>query len=74
MRLHLPKLGRIVGLGKFIAGAVRVIQAANGATGGGSNKDECVVCGKRIRKHRKVTGEGRVCSVACAHFWVENMS
>jgi hypothetical protein len=47
---------------------------ATGGIPGQAGKDECVVCGKQIRKHRKVTGEGRVCSVACAHFWVENMS
>ncbi|EWM13803.1 hypothetical protein KUTG_04107 [Kutzneria sp. 744] len=47
---------------------------ASGGIPGQAGKDECVVCGKHIRKHRKVTGEGRVCSVACAHFWVENMS
>ena len=41
---------------------------------GQAGKDECVVCGKQIRKHRKVTGEGRGGSGACAHFWVENMS
>ncbi len=63
-----------MGLGEFITGARKVVQAVNGGTGGGDAKDECVVCGKQIRKHRKMTGEGRVCSVACAHFWVENMS
>jgi len=56
----------------------KVVQGARAwATGtipGQAGKDECVVCGKQIRKHRKVTGEGRVCSVACAHFWVENMT
>ncbi|GAA3888931.1 hypothetical protein GCM10022243_62280 [Saccharothrix violaceirubra] len=37
-------------------------------------KDECMVCGKPIRRHRTVTGEGRVCSLTCAQYWAENMS
>jgi hypothetical protein len=38
-------------------------------------KDECMVCGKAIRKHRTVNGAGRICSsMLCAEYWAENMT
>ncbi|MFD5828871.1 hypothetical protein [Lentzea sp. NPDC060358] len=40
-----------------------------------AGKDECMVCGKQIRKHRTVNGEGRICSsMLCAQYWAENMT
>jgi hypothetical protein len=33
-----------------------------------------MVCGKQIRPHRTVSGEGRVCSLQCAQYWAENMT
>ncbi|MEU7482034.1 hypothetical protein AB0A63_39100 [Lentzea sp. NPDC042327] len=40
-----------------------------------AGKDECMVCGKQIRKHRTVSGEGRICSsMLCAQYWAENMT
>ena len=47
---------------------------ASGSIPAQAGKDECVVCGKQIRKHRKVAGEGRVCSMLCAQYWIENMA
>ncbi|MCP2167906.1 hypothetical protein [Goodfellowiella coeruleoviolacea] len=38
-----------------------------------SGKDECVVCGKQIRRHRAAMGDGRVCSLTCAQYWAEKM-
>ena len=40
-----------------------------------AGKDECMVCGKQIRKHRTVNGAGRICSsMLCAQYWAENMT
>ncbi|WP_367131932.1 hypothetical protein [Saccharothrix sp. HUAS TT1] len=39
-----------------------------------AGKDECMVCGKQVRRHRTVSGEGRVCSLTCAQYWAENMT
>ena len=40
-----------------------------------AGKDECMVCGNQIRKHRTVNGEGRICSsMLCAQYWAENMT
>ncbi|GLZ30774.1 hypothetical protein Lesp02_29630 [Lentzea sp. NBRC 105346] len=37
--------------------------------------DECMVCGKTIKKHRTVHGQGRICSsMLCARYWAENMT
>ena len=35
--------------------------------------DSCMVCGRRMRPHRLVRGEGRVCSPACARSWAEGL-
>ena len=42
------------------------------ATGGEPGYDECQACGKKLRKHRKVAGDYRVCSARCAMFMVEH--
>jgi hypothetical protein len=39
-----------------------------------AGKDECMVCGKPVRRSRAVSGEGRVCSITCAQYWAENMT
>ncbi|SHG37823.1 hypothetical protein [Streptoalloteichus hindustanus] len=35
--------------------------------------DRCMVCGKQLRRHRTVAGEGRVCSPECALAWAETL-
>jgi hypothetical protein len=51
----------------------RVVKGARSwATGGQPGYDECQGCGKHLRKHTKVYGDYRVCSVACAHFMIEH--
>jgi hypothetical protein len=48
---------------------------ASGTIPSQAGKDECMVCGKPIRRHRTVNGEGRICSsMTCAQFWAENMT
>jgi hypothetical protein len=35
--------------------------------------DSCMVCGRTMRPHRRVRGEGRVCSPTCARSWAEGL-
>ncbi|GAA2811146.1 hypothetical protein [Saccharopolyspora taberi] len=35
--------------------------------------DSCMVCGRSMRRHHLVRGEGRVCSPACARKWAEGL-
>jgi hypothetical protein len=44
--------------------------ARSWATGGQPGYDECQACGKKLRRHRKVFGDYRVCSPNCAQFMV----
>ncbi|MEU5690193.1 hypothetical protein [Actinosynnema sp. NPDC020468] len=53
---------------------VRNARAWAGGSGQTGAKDECMVCGKPIRRSRTVMGEGRVCSLTCATYWAENMT
>lgn len=39
-----------------------------------SDWDECMVCGKHLRRHHRITGGGRTCSPQCAHLWVSKLS
>jgi hypothetical protein len=48
---------------------------ASGSIPDQAGKDECMVCGKQIRRNRTVNGGGRVCSsMTCIEYWVENMA
>jgi hypothetical protein len=53
-----------------LAGHKVVSGARSWATGGQPGSDECQGCGKKLRRHWKVYGDYRVCSVACAQFMV----
>ena len=35
--------------------------------------DSCMVCGRSMRRHHLVRGEGRVCSPSCARRWAEGL-
>ncbi|MGW0516108.1 hypothetical protein [Crossiella sp. NPDC003009] len=36
-------------------------------------RDNCMVCGKKLKPHSVANGDGRVCSPACAHAWVKGL-
>lgn len=46
--------------------------ARSWATGGQPGYDECQACGKKLKRHRSMFGDGRVCSPRCAQFMVEH--
>jgi hypothetical protein len=63
--------------GKTVPGAKAMRGArawASGTIPEQAGKDECMVCGKQIRRGRNVSGEGRICSLTCNLYWVENMT
>jgi hypothetical protein len=35
--------------------------------------DVCMLCEKRLRRHRNLAGAGRICSPACAELWAESL-
>ncbi|MFB9907438.1 hypothetical protein [Allokutzneria oryzae] len=35
--------------------------------------DKCMVCGKSLKRSTAISGDGRVCSPACAHAWVRDL-
>ncbi|GAA4875422.1 MULTISPECIES: hypothetical protein [Saccharopolyspora] len=35
--------------------------------------DACMVCGRSMRRHGVVRGDGRVCSPGCARRWAEGL-
>lgn len=36
-------------------------------------RDNCMVCGKKLKPQAAASGDGRVCSPACAHAWVKGL-
>ncbi|QUH00352.1 hypothetical protein HUO13_05540 [Saccharopolyspora erythraea] len=38
-----------------------------------ASEDSCMVCGRTVRRHHTVRGDGRVCSPACARTWAEGL-
>lgn len=38
-----------------------------------SKKDACMLCGKLLRRHHNLTGQGRICSPVCAELWAESL-
>lgn len=51
----------------------KVVRGARAwATGHEPGYDECQGCGKKLKRHRKVFGDYRVCSPRCAQFMVEH--
>ena len=59
-------------MGLFRGSKITEHKAVRGArhwvTGGHPGRDECQACGKKLRRHRAMVGDGRVCSPACAKF------
>jgi hypothetical protein len=59
-------------MGLFRGSKITEHKAVRGArswvTGGQPGRDECQACGKKLRRHRSMMGDGRVCSPACAKF------